>query len=431
MKDNKTNNKGMVAWIDDRFPLSSFIKNHLTQYYAPKNFNFWYFFGALALFVFVMQILTGIFLTMHYKPDASMAFESVEYIMRDVSFGWLIRYMHSTGASLFFVVIYLHMFRGLMYGSYKKPRELLWLFGVLIFLLLMAEAFFGYLLPWGQMSYWGAQVIVNLFATIPFIGPDLAEWVRGDYLISDATLNRFFAFHVIALPLALAGLIFLHLVALHEVGSNNPDGIEIKQSKDKKTGIPLDGIPFHPYYTVKDIMGLTVFLLVFAFIIFFAPEMNGYFLEANNFIPADPLVTPAHIAPVWYFTPFYSILRAVPPILNSQFPGVAAMGLAVLIFFFVPWLDKSNVKSIRYKGALYKKWLTAFVLSFIVLGYLGTVPSNVWGQFNSILPIIGGTDIATVVARIFTVIYFAFFFLMPIYSKKDKTKPVPKRVTMK
>ena len=431
MKDNKTNNKGLVAWIDDRFPLSSFIKNHLTQYYAPKNFNFWYFFGALALFVFVMQILTGIFLTMHYKPDASMAFESVEYIMRDVSFGWLIRYMHSTGASLFFVVIYLHMFRGLMYGSYKKPRELLWLFGVLIFLLLMAEAFFGYLLPWGQMSYWGAQVIVNLFATIPFIGPDLAEWVRGDYLISDATLNRFFAFHVIALPLALAGLIFLHLVALHEVGSNNPDGIEIKQSKDKKTGIPLDGIPFHPYYTVKDIMGLTVFLLVFAFIIFFAPEMNGYFLEANNFIPADPLVTPAHIAPVWYFTPFYSILRAVPPILNSQFPGVAAMGLAVLIFFFVPWLDKSNVKSIRYKGALYKKWLTAFVLSFIVLGYLGTVPSNVWGQFNSILPIIGGTDIATVVARIFTVIYFAFFFLMPIYSKKDKTKPVPKRVTMK
>ena len=431
MKDNKTNNKGLVAWIDDRFPLSSFIKNHLTQYYAPKNFNFWYFFGALALFVFVMQILTGIFLTMHYKPDASMAFESVEYIMRDVSFGWLIRYMHSTGASLFFVVIYLHMFRGLMYGSYKKPRELLWLFGVLIFLLLMAEAFFGYLLPWGQMSYWGAQVIVNLFATIPFIGPDLAEWVRGDYLISDATLNRFFAFHVIALPLALAGLIFLHLVALHEVGSNNPDGIEIKQSKDKKTGIPLDGIPFHPYYTVKDIMGLTVFLLVFAFIIFFAPEMNGYFLEANNFIPADPLVTPAHIAPVWYCTPFYSIVRAVPPILNSQFPGVAAMGLAVLIFFFIPWLDKSNVKSIRYKGALYKKWLTAFVLSFIVLGYLGTVPSNVWGQFSSILPIIGGTDIATVVARIFTVIYFAFFFLMPIYSKKDKTKPVPKRVTMK
>ena len=358
-KNSKTQNKsvGLVGWVDERFPLSSFIKNHLTEYYAPKNFNFWYFFGALALFVFVMQILTGIFLTMYYKPDAAQAFASVEFIMRDVSFGWLIRYMHSTGASLFFVVIYLHMFRGLMYGSYKKPRELLWLFGVAIFLLLMAESFFGYLLPWGQMSYWGAQVIVNLFATIPFIGPDLAEWVRGDYLVSDATLNRFFAFHVIALPLALAGLIMCHLVALHEVGSNNPDGVEIKDTKDKKTGIPLDGIPFHPYYTVKDLTGLTVFLIVFASIIFFAPEMGGYFLEANNFVPADPLVTPSHIAPTWYFTPFYSILRAVPPILGSQFPGVAAMGLSVLIFFFVPWLDKSKVRSIRYKGILYKKWL--------------------------------------------------------------------------
>jgi len=428
--EKKNEASGFIAWVDERFPFSSFIKNHLTQYYAPKNFNFWYFFGALALFVFVMQILTGIFLTMHYKPDAAYAFESVEYIMRDVSFGWLIRYMHSTGASLFFVVIYLHMFRALIYGSYKNPRELLWLFGVLIFLLLMAEAFFGYLLPWGQMSYWGAQVIVNLFATIPFIGPDLAEWVRGDYLISDATLNRFFAFHVIALPLALAGLIFLHLVALHEVGSNNPDGIEIKKTKDKKTGIPLDGIPFHPYYTVKDLMGLTVFLIIFSAIIFFAPEMKGYFLEANNFIPANPLVTPSHIAPVWYFTPFYSILRAVPPILNSQFPGVAAMGLSVLILFFVPWLDRSKVKSIRYKGPLFKRWIATFVISFFVLGYLGTVPSNIWGQFSSVIPLIGGTDIATIVARIFTVLYFAFFLLMPFYSKKDKTKPVPKRVTM-
>lgn len=429
--DTKNSKTGFVSWVDERFPLSSFIKNHLTQYYAPKNFNFWYFFGALALFVFVMQILTGIFLTMHYKPDASQAFESVEYIMRDVSFGWLIRYMHSTGASLFFVVIYLHMFRALIYGSYKNPRELLWLFGVLIFLLLMAEAFFGYLLPWGQMSYWGAQVIVNLFATIPFIGPDLAEWVRGDYLISDATLNRFFAFHVIALPLALAGLVFLHLVALHEVGSNNPDGIEIKKTKDKKTGIPLDGIPFHPYYTVKDLMGLTVFLIIFAAIIFFAPEMNGYFLEANNFIPADPLVTPSHIAPVWYFTPFYSILRAVPPILNSQFPGVAAMGLSVIILFFVPWLDRSKVRSIRYKGPLFKKWIVIFVVSFFVLGYLGTVPSNIWGQFSSVIPLIGGADVATIVARIFTILYFAFFLLMPFYSKKDQTKPVPKRVTMR
>lgn len=429
--EKKNEASGFVAWVDERFPFSSFIKNHLTQYYAPKNFNFWYFFGALALFVFVMQILTGIFLTMHYKPDAAYAFESVEYIMRDVSFGWLIRYMHSTGASLFFVVIYLHMFRALIYGSYKNPRELLWLFGVLIFLLLMAEAFFGYLLPWGQMSYWGAQVIVNLFATIPFIGPDLAEWVRGDYLISDATLNRFFAFHVIALPLALAGLVFLHLVALHEVGSNNPDGIEIKKTKDKKTGIPLDGIPFHPYYTVKDLMGLTVFLIIFAAIIFFAPEMNGYFLEANNFIPADPLVTPSHIAPVWYFTPFYSILRAVPPILNSQFPGVAAMGLSVIILFFVPWLDRSKVRSIRYKGPLFKKWIAIFVVSFFVLGYLGTVPSNIWGQFSSVIPLIGGTDVATIVARIFTILYFAFFLLMPFYSKKDQTKPVPKRVTMR
>ena len=430
-KNSKIQNKsvGLVGWVDERFPLSSFIKNHLTEYYAPKNFNFWYFFGALALFVFVMQILTGIFLTMYYKPDAAQAFASVEFIMRDVSFGWLIRYMHSTGASLFFVVIYLHMFRGLMYGSYKKPRELLWLFGVAIFLLLMAESFFGYLLPWGQMSYWGAQVIVNLFATIPFIGPDLAEWVRGDYLVSDATLNRFFAFHVIALPLALAGLIMCHLVALHEVGSNNPDGIEIKDTKDKKTGIPLDGIPFHPYYTVKDLIGLSVFLIVFASIIFFAPEMGGYFLEANNFVPANPLVTPSHIAPTWYFTPFYSILRAVPPILGSQFPGVAAMGLSVLIFFFVPWLDKSKVRSIRYKGILYKKWLASFVVSFIILGYLGTVPSNIWGQFSSIIPLLGGVDVATFVARIFTVVYFAFFIMMPIYSKKDVTKKVPRRVT--
>ena len=432
MENSKNNLKsnGLLGWIDERFPLSSFIKKHLTEYYAPKNFNFWYLFGALALFVFVMQILTGIFLTMHYKPDASQAFASVEYIMRDVSFGWLIRYMHSTGASLFFIVIYLHMFKGLMYGSYQKPRELLWLFGVLLFLLLMAEAFFGYLLPWGQMSYWGAQVIVNLFASVPFIGPDLAEWVRGDYVISDATLNRFFSFHVIAIPLALTGLIVAHLIALHEVGSNNPDGVEIKENKDKKTGIPLDGIPFHPYYTVKDLVGLLVFLIVFAVIIFFAPEMGGYFLEANNFMPADPLVTPAHIAPVWYFTPFYSILRAVPPILNSQFPGVAARGLSVIIFAFVPWLDQSKVKSIRYKGMLYKKWLAAFVISFIILGYLGTVPSNVWGQFPAYFPIVGGGDIATFVARIFTAIYFSFFIFMPIYSKKDKTKPVPTRVTM-
>ena len=430
MADIKTTEtKGLIGWVDKRLPVVSFVKNHLTEYYAPKNFNFWYFFGSLALLILVLQIVTGIFLTMHYKPSAAEAFASVEYIMRDVWGGNIIRYMHSTGASMFFVVIYLHMFRGIIYGSYKNPRELIWLFGVGIFLVLMGEAFFGYLLPWGQMSYWGAQVIVNLFAAIPFVGPDLAEWLRGDYLVSDATLNRFFAFHVIALPFVLAGLVLVHLVALHEVGSNNPDGVEIKKLKDKETGIPLDGIPFHPYYTVKDLVGTVVFLIVFASIIFFAPEMGGYFLEANNFIPADPLKTPAHIAPVWYFTPYYSILRAIPPVMNSQFPGVAAMGLSVAIFALLPWLDRSPVRSIRYRGRLYKNWLIAFVISFIVLGYLGTVPSNVWGQFAVGMPIIGGADRATVVARLFTVIYFAFFILMPWYSAKDKTKPVPERVT--
>ena len=416
----------LLGWVDARFPLTSNIKAHLTEYYAPKNFNFWYFFGSLALLVLVLQIVTGIFLTMHYKPEALMAFATVENNKRDVPWGWLIRYMHSTGASLFFVVIYLHMFRGLLYGSYRNPRELIWLFGVGIFLALMGEAFFGYLLPWGQMSYWGAQVITSLFGNVPFIGPDIAEWLRGDYLTSDATLNRFFAFHVIALPLVILGLVAAHILALHEVGSNNPDGVEIKKLKDKKTGIPLDGIPFHPYYTVKDMVGVVVFLIVFAAIIFFAPEMGGYFLEANNFVPADPLVTPAHIAPTWYFTPYYSILRAVPPIGISQFPGVAAMGLAVLAFAFLPWLDRSPVKSIRYKGNLYKGWLAAFVVSFLVLGYLGTVPANVWGQFGAWL---GKADIATVVARIFTVVYFAFFILMPWYTKKDKTKQVPERVT--
>jgi ubiquinol-cytochrome c reductase cytochrome b subunit len=317
----------------------------------------------------------------------------------------------------------------LLYGSYRNPRELIWLFGVAIFLCLMGEAFFGYLLPWGQMSYWGAQVIVNLFATIPFVGPDVAEWLRGDYLVSDATLNRFFAFHVIALPLVLLGLVAAHIIALHEVGSNNPDGIEIKKNKDPKTGIPLDGIPFHPYYTVKDIVGVAVFLIVFSAIVFFAPEMGGYFLEANNFVPADPLKTPAHIAPVWYFTPYYSILRAVPPILNSQFPGVAAMGLSVMVFAALPWLDKSPVKSIRYRGAQYKSWLVAFVVSFLILGYLGTEPSNVWGQFAAGTPILGGADRATVVARVLTAVYFLFFALMPWYTKRDKTKPVPERVT--
>ena len=421
---------GLLGWVDARFPLTANWKAHLSEYYAPKNFNFWYYFGSLAMLVLVLQIVTGILLTMHYKPDAELAFASVEHIMRDVSWGWLIRYMHSTGSSMFFVAVYLHMFRGMLYGSYRNPRELIWLFGVGIFLCLMGEAFFGYLLPWGQLSYWGAQVIINLFTTIPFIGPDISLLVRGDYTVSDATLNRFFAFHVIALPLVLLGLVFAHIVALHEVGSNNPDGIEIKKNKDPVTHIPLDGIPFHPYYTVKDIVGVSVFLIVFSAILFFAPEMGGYFLEANNFIPADSLKTPSHITPLWYFTPYYSILRSVPPILNSQFPGVAAMGLSVMVFALLPWLDRSPVKSIRYRGNQYKVWLALFVISFMVLGYLGTEQTTVWGQFSgSWAEYLDIKERATWTARLFTLVYFLFFALMPWYSKIDKTKPVPERVT--
>ncbi len=400
----------LVGWIDDRFPLTSNWKTHLSEYYAPKNFNFWYFFGSLALLVLVLQIVTGIFLTMNYKPDATLAFLSVEYIMRDVEWGWLIRYMHSTGASMFFVVVYLHMFRGLMYGSYRKPRELIWIFGMFLYLALMAEAFMGYLLPWGQMSYWGAQVIISLFGAIPVVGDALSTWIRGDYVVSDATLNRFFAFHVIALPLVLVGLVAAHIIALHEVGSNNPDGIEIKKHKDPVTHIPLDGIPFHPYYTVKDIMGVVVFLMVFTAIVFFAPEMGGWFLEPDNFIPANGLKTPEHIVPLWYFTPFYAILRAVP----DKFMGVVAMGAAVVIMFFLPWLDRSKVKSIRYRGNLYKTILTLFVISFIGLGYLGTQAP---------------TAVTTNIARVLSIIYFAFFLLMPWYTKIDKTKPEPERVT--
>ena len=414
-------------WIDERMPtLGEEYRKHMSEYYAPKNFNFWYYFGAMSILVLVIQIVSGIFLTMNYKPDAALAFGSVEYIMRDVPGGWLIRYIHSTGASLFFLVVYLHMFRALLYGSYKKPRELVWIFGVIIYLSLMAEAFFGYLLPWGQMSYWGAQVIVNLFTSVPFIGPDLSVWIRGDYVISDATLNRFFALHVIAIPLVLIGLVAAHILALHDVGSNNPDGIEIKKHKDAN-GRPLDGIPFHPYYTVKDTAGAVIFLAVFSAILFFVPEMGGYFLEYNNFVPADPLKTPLHIAPVWYFTPYYSILRAVPPLFNSQFPGVMAMGLATMILFLLPWLDRDPVKSIRYRGGYFKSALAIFVVTFLVLGYLGTQPTNVWGQAGAWL---GNADWATVAARVFTVLYFAFFILMPWYTAIDKPKPVPDRVTM-
>ena len=396
-------------WVDARFPLMQLWNDHLARYYAPKNFNFWYFFGSLALFVLVIQIITGIWLTMNYKPSAELAFASVEYIMRDVEWGWWIRYMHSTGASALFIVIYLHMYRAMLYGSYKRPRELLWIIGMLIYFTLMGEAFFGYLLPWGQMSYWGAQVIISLFGALPIVGDELALWIRGDFVVSDVTLNRFFSLHVIAFPLVLCGLVGAHLIALHEVGSNNPDGIEIKNYKDAD-GIPLDGIPFHPYYTVKDIVGVVVFLIIFCAVVFFKPEMGGYFLEANNFIPADPLKTPEHIAPVWYFTPFYAILRAVP----SQVGGVVAMGAATLLFCFLPWLDRSPVKSIRYRGRNYKIALALFTVSFIALGWLGLQAA---------------TTTHTWMARLFAVIYFLFFLLMPFYTVSDNDKPVPDRVT--
>ena len=443
----------LVAWIDSRFPLSATIKGHLTEYYAPKNFNFWYFFGSLAMVVLAIQIITGIFLVMHYKPDAEKAFQSVEYIMREVPWGWLVRYLHSTGASMFFVVVYMHMFRGLIYGSYRKPRELVWIFGCAIFLCLMAEAFMGYLLPWGQMSYWGAQVIVNLFAAIPLIGPDLSLWIRGDYVVGDATLNRFFSFHVIAVPLVLIGLVAAHIVALHEVGSNNPDGVEIKENLDEK-GIPVDGIPFHPYYSVHDVMGLGVFFMVFAFIVFFAPEMGGYFLESNNFIAANPLQTPPHIAPVWYFTPFYSMLRATTSqfllpmwifaavllgsvakggstktkgivvailaalglgflLFDAKFWGVVVMGGSVVIFFFLPWLDNSPVKSIRYRPQFHKYIYAVFVICFVILGYLGVQPPSPVGEK---------------VSQLCTLLYFGFFLAMPYWSRLGTFKQVPSRV---
>jgi ubiquinol-cytochrome c reductase cytochrome b subunit len=445
-----------TTWLNYRFPTAfEAYKTHLSEYYAPKNFNFFYFFGSLAILVLVIQIVTGIFLVMHYKPDAATAFASVEYIMRDVPWGWLVRYMHSTGASAFFVIVYLHMFRGLIYGSYRKPRELVWIFGVAIFLCLMAEAFFGYLLPWGQMSYWGAQVIINLFAAIPFVGNDLALLIRGDYVVGDATLNRFFAFHVIAIPLVLLGLVVAHIFALHDVGSNNPDGVEIKAKKDA-SGKPLDGIPFHPYYTVHDILGVAVFLMIFSFIIFFAPEMGGYFLEFNNFIPADPLKTPAHIAPVWYFTPFYSMLRATTDLMvnalcvilaiagllafvkgkmsglfkiaivgaavvgivllktfDAKFWGVAVMGASTIILFFLPWLDHSPVKSIRYRPTWHKYLYGVFVVVFLILGWLGVQPVS---------------DGKTLMAQVGTLFYFGFFLLMPWWSRIGEFKPVPDRV---
>ena len=399
-----------IDWIDARFPLSKMLKEHVTEYYAAKNFNMWYVFGVLAMVTLVIQLLTGIFLTMSYKPSAEEAFASVEYIMRDVEWGWLIRYMHSTGASAFFIVVYLHMFRGLMYGSYKPPRELLWVIGMLIYLALMAEAFMGYLLPWGQMSYWGAQVIVSLFGAIPGVGEALVEWIRGDYFISDITLNRFFALHVIAVPLALVMLVVVHILALHEVGSLGPDGIEIKEKKGPD-GIPLDGVAFHPYLTSKDLVAITIFFAAFAAVVFFAPEMGGYFLEHANFEPANALKTPEHIAPVWYFTPFYAILRAVP----SKGLGALLMLLAIVALFLLPWLDRCKVKSIRYRGWTFKLALALFVVSFVALGYLGLQPAT--------------DPIFVYASRLFTVLYFAFFMFMPVYTQFEKTKPVPERVT--
>ena len=404
---------GLGGWINARFPLDSMLKEHVTEYYAPKNFNYWYVFGVLSLVVLVIQLVSGIFLTMNYKPAAADAFASVEYIMRDVEWGWLIRYMHSTGASAFFIVVYLHMFRALMYGSYRAPRELLWIFGMLIYLCLMAEAFMGYLLPWGNMSYWGAQVIVSLFGTIPVIGDSLSEWIKGDYFISDITLNRFFALHVIAIPLILVFLVVAHILALHEVGSNNPDGVEIKKHKDAN-GRPLDGVAFHPYMTIKDLWGISVFLMIYCGIIFFAPTFGGLFLEAPNFDPANPMQTPPHIAPVWYFTPFYAMLRAVPSFAGTQVWGVLVMFGAIALLFFLPWLDKSPVKSIRYKGPITKFALALFAVSFVVLAYCGMKPPSTTLLLTS---------------RIFTVVYFAFFLLMPWYSRIDAVKAVPERVT--
>jgi len=467
---NATATEKLANWWNNRFPTAgAAYRTHMSEYYAPKNFNVWYFFGSLALVALVIQIVTGIFLTMNYKPDAAVAFASVEYIMRDVPWGWLIRYMHSTGASAFFVVVYLHMFRGLIYGSHRKPRELVWIFGCAIFLVLMAEAFMGYLLPWGQMSYWGAQVIVNLFSAVPFVGPDLALLIRGDYVVSDATLNRFFSFHVIAVPLVLLGLIVAHIFALHDVGSNNPDGIEIKgpDAPRDAAGHPLDGIPFHPYYSVHDVLGVAVFLMVFTAIVFFAPELGGYFLEYNNFIPADPLKTPAHIAPVWYFTPFYSMLRAITSEMmvvlslilvgsvgyvvlktragtavkgalvvltvaflwmfnafaftgvellqgiDAKFWGVVVMIGSVLILFFLPWLDRSPVKSIRYRPGWHKIVVGIFVVDFLVLAYLGVQPPSPVGER---------------ISQLGTVFYFGFFLLMPWWSRLGEFKPVPQRV---
>ena len=409
--------KNVMDWIDDRLPVTEAYEKHLSKYYAPKNLNIWYYFGIFSFVVLVNQLLTGIWLTMNYVPTGEGAFASIEYIMRDVEYGWMLRYMHSTGASAFFVVVYLHMFRGLIYGSYQKPRELIWILGMLVYVALMAEGFFGYLLPWGNMSFWGAQVIVSLASAIPIVGEDLAIWVRGDFNMSGVTLNRFFALHVVLVPLFLLVLVVLHVLALHEVGSNNPDGVDVKANLDEE-GRPLDGVPFHPYFTLGKLPGIIVFLGLFSAVMFFYPDGGGYLIEHPNYEPADPLKTPELIAPVWYYTPFYSMLRAATfPLagLDAKFWGLVVMVGAIVIPAVLPWLDKSPVKSIRYKGMGSKIMLALFVISFFILGYLGTVHP---------------TPARTFLAQICTGIYFAYFLLMPWYTRAEKTKPVPERVTM-
>lgn len=409
MTDNSSKKNAFMEWIDKRYPWTDFWEKHLSKYYAPRNFNFWYFFGSFSLLVFVMQILTGIWLVMEYTPTGTESFSSVQHIMREVRYGWLLRFMHTTGASAFFTVVYLHMYRGLIYGSYRKPRELVWLIGMVIYFCLLIEAFTGYVLPWGQMSYWGAAVITSFASAIPYIGDLLLTWLRGGFSVTGVSLHRFFSLHVIAIPLLLAVLIFVHLVALHHVGSNNPDGIDIKEKKNKE-GIPLDGIPFHPYYTVKDLVGVVVFLFIFSLIVFFAPTMGGIFLEPDNFIPANPMVTPPEISPVWYMTPFYAMLRAIP----NKLLGLMTMAAGIAIMFVLPWLDRSRVRSIRYKGMYSKIAIVVFVVCFMGLGYLGHE---------------GVSPLRTLFARIFTFGYFAFFLLMPFYSSLEKTKHLPERVT--
>ena len=398
----------VLNWINYRLPIINTFERHLSKHPVPKKVNFWYLFGALASIVLILQIVTGIWLMMPYSNTEEGAFASIEYIMRDVDYGWIIRYMHTTGASMFFAIVYLHMFRGLLYGSYKKPKELVWIFGCTIYLVMMAEGFLGYVLPYGQMSYWGAQVIISLFGAIPYIGESLEVWIRGDYYISGITISRFFALHVVALPLILIALAFLHLVALHEVGAGNPEGVDIEEYIDDD-GVPLDSVPFFPYKVLSAMPAIGVFGLVFCVIMFFFPEGGGYFLELANFEEANPLVTPEHIAPVWYYSPFYTMLRAVPDPLG----GLIVMAAAVAILFVVPWLDRSNVASIRYKGILSKIAIVLFIVSFVTLGYLGTVTVTETGKVMSV---------------ICTLMYFAFFLLMPIYTSIEKTYEVPDRL---